>query len=156
MSLTIGGGGDEWKLFGRKGQTGSDILFRSRTQVPSVRDYAQANPMVRLRFATAGTRGDFEQSLLRALERANAEAYLLATITSDGNRDLFFAARDTKQLRDAIDAADNPEKVVIQFAPIPDADRPKFIKLLTLTPEMEKAAFAQGNARAMPFGRPQH
>jgi len=156
MSLTIGGGSAEWKLFGRKAQTGGDILFRSRTQVPAVQAYALANPMVRIRFALAGARGDFEQSLLSALERANAEAYLLATIASDGNRDLFFAARDPKQLREAIDAADNPDKLVIQFAPIPDADRSKFIGMLTLTPEMEKAAFAKGNARAMPFpGRPQ-
>jgi len=83
MSLTIGGDGAEWKLFGRKAQTGGDILFRSRTQVPAVQAYALANPMVRIRFALAGARGDFEQSLLSALERANAEAYLLATIASD-------------------------------------------------------------------------
>jgi len=156
MSLTIGGDGSEWKLFGRKAQTGNDILFRSRTQAPEVKAYALANPMVRIRFAVTGTRSDFEQSLLSALERANVEAYLLATITSEGNRDLFFAACDTKQLREAIEAADNPDKLVIQFAPIPDADRPKFIGMLTLTPEMERAAFAQGNARPMPYpGRPQ-
>ena len=149
MTLTIGGNGDEWKVFGRKSQTGSEILFRSRTQRPEVQAYAQANPMARIRFAL-GVKGDFEQALLTALEAADAEVYLIATITSEGNRDLFFAARDLAQLREGIAAADNPGKIAIQFAAISDADRPNFMKLLTLTPEMEKAAFAMGRARAVP------
>jgi len=53
-------------------------------------------------------------------------------------------------LREGIDAADNPGKVVVQFAAIDDADKVKFLKLVTLSPEMEKAAFAQGRARAVP------
>ena len=150
MTLTIGGNPNDWKLFGRKSQTGGEVLFRSRTQIPTVEAYARANPMARIRYAVAGRRDDFEQSLLSALEALNAEAYLLATITSEGNRDLFFAARDLKQLREGIDAADNSGKVVVQFAAIADVDRANFLKLVTLTPEMEKAAFAQGRARAVP------
>jgi hypothetical protein len=153
VSLSIAGDPGEWKLFGRKSQAGGEILFRSRTQLPEVQAYMRANPMARIRFSVEGTRGEFEESLLKALEAANAEVCLLATITSDGNRDLFFAAHDLKQLRDAISVADNPGKVIVQFAPVNDADKPKFIKLLTLTPEMEKAAFAQGRARPIPaFG----
>jgi hypothetical protein len=150
MTLTIGGAGDDWKVFGRKAQSGSEILFRSRTQLPAVQAYARANPMARIRFALAGKGGGFEQSLLSALEGANAEVYLIATITSEGNRDLFFAARSLKQLREGIQTADNPGKIAIQFAAISDLDRSKFLELLTLTAEMEKAAFAQGRARPVP------
>ena len=150
MTLTIGGNPNDWKLFGRKSQTGGEVLFRSRTQIPAVEAYARANPMARIRFPLAGKGGGFEQSLLSALEASNAEVYLLATISSEGNRDLFFAARDLKQLREGIDAADNPGKVVVQFAAIDDADKVKFLKLVTLSPEMEKAAFAQGRAQAVP------
>jgi hypothetical protein len=150
MTLTIGGDSEDWKLFGRKSQTGNEILLRSRTQLPAVQAYARANPMARIRFALAVRGGGFEQSLLSALEGANAEVYLIATITSEGNRDLFFAARSLKQLRDAIQTADNPGKIAIQFAAISDLDRSKFLELLTLTAEMEKAAFAQGRARPVP------
>jgi len=170
MSLTIGGDGDDWKVFSRNAQTGNKILFRSRTQMPAVQAYASENEMVRLRCMLAeseiGPGGlpkstkdldDFEDSLIGALEAANAEVYLIAIVTSEGNRDLFFAARDLDDLRAGIKAATNAPTITLALAPI--ADKPPFLKLLTLTAEMEKAAFAQGRAFGIPvpgggpFGR---
>jgi len=55
MSLTIGGDGDDWKMFSRKAQTGNQILFRSRTQVPEVRAYASEHQMARLRCVLAAS-----------------------------------------------------------------------------------------------------
>lgn len=161
MTLTISGDGDDWKLFGRKAQSGNQILFRSRTQLPAIQAYANEHEMARLRCALApseiGPGGmpkstadldAFEDSLLKALGQANAEVYLLAAVTSEGNRDLFFAARDLDQLRAGIKAATNAPTITLQFAPV--ADKAPFLKLLTLTPEMEKAAFAQGRAFGVP------
>ena len=172
MTLSIGGDGDDWKLFGRKSQTGNEILFRSRTQVPEVQAYASEHQMARLRCVLAaseiGPNGlpkttrdldAFEDSLLGALEQQAAEVYLIAVVTSEGNRDLFFAARDLDDLRAGIKAATNAPTISLQLAPV--ADKAPFLKLLTLTPEMERAAFASGHAHAIPvpprgpFGKPQ-
>ena len=71
-----------------------------------------------------------------------------ALVTAKGRK--ISGIGDLKQLREGIDAADNPGKIVVQFAAISDVDRANFLKLVTLTPEMEKAAFAQGRARAVP------
>jgi hypothetical protein len=169
MTLSIGG--DEWKLFGRKAQSGNEILFRSRTHVPEVQAYANEHVMARLRCALApseigpggmpkSTRDldAFEESLIGALKQANAEVYLIAVVTSEGNRDLFFAARDLDDLRAGIKAAANAPTITLQLAPI--ADKAPYLKLLTLTADMEKAAFAQGRAHPVPipgrgpFGRP--
>jgi len=165
MSLTIGGDGDDWKMFSRKAQTGNQILFRSRTQVPEVRAYASEHQMARLRCVLAASEigpsglpkttrdlDAFEDSLLGALEQANAEVYLVAVVTSEGNRDLFFAAGDLDDLRAGIKAATNAPTISLQLAPF--TDKEPFLKLLTLTPEMEKAAFAQGRAFGVPFGKP--
>ncbi len=164
MSLTIGGDGDDWKVFGRKAQTGHEILFRSRTQMPEVQAYATEHEMARLRCVLApsevGPNGmpkstkdldDFEDSLIAALEEAKAEVYLLALVTSEGNRDMFFAARDLDDLRAGIKAATNAPTITLQLAPV--REKAPFLKLLTLTPEMEQAAFAAGRAHGVPVGK---
>ena len=39
----------DWKLFGRNGQSGMPLLFRSRTHVAQVREFAEQNAMGRVR-----------------------------------------------------------------------------------------------------------
>ena len=166
MSLTIGGDGDDWKMFSRKAQTGNQILFRSRTQVPEVRAYASEHQMARLRCVLAaseiGPNGlpkttrdldAFEDSLLGALEQANAEVYLIALVTGEGHRDLFFTARDLDELRAGLKAAENAPTISLQLAPIGGDAKASFLDQLTLTPEMEQRAAAQGRVHGVQVER---
>ena len=166
MSLTIGGDGDDWKVFSRNAQTGNKILFRSRTQMPAVEAYASENQMARLRCALAeseiGPGGlpkstkdldDFEDSLIGALEAANAEVYLIAIVTSEGNRDLFFAARDLDELRAGLKASENAPTISLQLAPVGGDAKASFLDQLTLTPEMEQRAAAQGRVHGVQVER---
>jgi len=154
----------DWKLFGRKGQSGMPLLFRSRTHVPEVREFAEQNAMGRVRCVLAdGEASDagmpksaddlnaFEDSLVGALEAANADVYLIALVTGEGHRDLFFAARDLDELRAGIKAAENAPTMSLQFAPV--ADIPTFLKMLTLTPEMEKTAAEAGRLHGVEVDR---
>ena len=161
MSLTIGGDGDDWKVFSRNAQTGNKILFRSRTQMPAVEAYASENQMARLRCALAeseiGPAGlpkstkdldDFEDSLIGALEAANAEVYLIAIVTSEGNRDLFFAARDLDDLRAGIKAAKTDvDTFKLELAPI--GDIPAYLKQLSLSDDQ----LAKANYHGVPIER---
>jgi hypothetical protein len=159
--LSISGDDDDWKIFGKAAQSGNPLLFRSRTRSPAVQAYATENQMARVRCVIApaelagngmpkSTRDldDFEDSLLGALQAENAEVYLIAAVTGDGNRDLFFAARDLDDLRAGIKAAENAPTISLQFAPVGDA--PAFLKMLTLSKEQERAAFEAGRVHEVP------
>src|ERR1044072_774371 len=84
--MTLAVHDSDWKLFGRTGQSGRPLLFRSRTHVPEVREYAASG-----RPRSADDLNAFEDSLVGALEAAKAEVYLIALVTGEGHRDLFFA-----------------------------------------------------------------
>jgi hypothetical protein len=153
--MTLSMHSSDWKLFGRNGQSGKPLLFRSRTHVPEVREFAEQNAMGRVRCVIAESElndagmprsaddlNAFEDSLVGALEAANAEVYLIALVTGEGHRDLFFAARDLDELRAGLKAAENAPSISLQFAPV--GDIPAFLKMLTLTPEMEQSAAAAG------------
>jgi len=160
--MTLAMHDSDWKLFGRNGQSGKPLLFRSRTHVPEVRQYAEQNQMARVRCVIAeGELNDagmprsaddlnaFEDSLVGALEAANAEVYLVALVTGEGHRDLFFAARDLDELRAGLKAAENAPTISLQLAPVGGDAKASFLDQLTLTPEMEQRAAAQGRVHGV-------
>ncbi len=161
--LSVSGDDDEWKVFGKTPTGGNEILFRSRTGSPAVRTYALDNQMARLRCVLRGDQlaengmpistrdlDDYEDRLVGVLSKANAEVYLIAVVTGDGNRDLFFAARDLDDLRAAIKAAKTSvDTFKLQIAPV--GDKEVFLKNLTLSPEQERAAFEQGRVHQVPL-----
>ena len=160
--MTLAMHSSDWKLFGRNGQSGKPLLFRSRTHVQEVREFAEQNEMARVRCVIAeGELNDagmprsaddlnaFEDSLVGALEAANAEVYMIALVTGEGNRDLFFAARDVDDLRAGIKAAENAPTISLQLAPIGDDAKASFLDQLTLTPEMEQQAAAAGRVHGV-------
>lgn len=152
--LSISGDDDVWQVFGKRPPGGREMLFRSRAGSPAVQAYALDNQMARLRCVLAPdqVREDgmpcstkdldaYEDSLLSALTSANSEVYLVAVVTGEGNRDLFFAAHDLDDLRAGIKASTSAETISLKFAPV--GENEAFLKGLCLSPEQERAAIAQ-------------
>ena len=152
--LSISGGDDDWMIFSKTAQSGNKLLFRSRTRSPAVQAFAAQNQMMRVRcvlredqLADGGMPKsskdveDYEDRLIGKLKEADAEVYLIAAVTGEGNRDLFFAARDLDDLRAAIKASDSDiDTFKVQYAPI--ADVPAFLNMLTLSDEdLAKATY---------------
>jgi hypothetical protein len=161
--MTLSMHSNDWKLFGRNGQSGQPLLFRSRTHSPEVREFAEQNEMARVRCVLAENElndvgmpksaddlNAFEDSLVGALEAANAEVYLIALVTGEGHRDLFFVARDLDQLRAGLKAAENAPTISLQLAPVGGDAKASFLDQLTLTPEMEQRAAAAGRVHGVP------
>jgi hypothetical protein len=161
--MTLAMHSSDWKLFGRNGQSGQPLLFRSRTHVPEVREFAEQKEMARVRciFADgeanangmpASTKDldDYEDRLLGKLEEAGSEVYLIAVVTGEGNRDLYFAIREFDQLRAGIAAAKTDvSSFRLQIAPIGGDAKAGFLDQLTLTPEMEQKAAAAGRVHGV-------
>lgn len=161
--MTLSMHSSEWKLFGRNGQSGQPLLFRSRTHAPEVRQFAEQNEMARVRCILAEGEAnpngmpksskdldDYEDRLIGKLEEAGAEVYLIAVVTGEGNRDLYFAMREFDQLRAGITAAKTDvSSFRLQIAPIGGDAKASFLNQLTLTPEMEQRAAAQGRVHAV-------
>jgi len=152
--LSISGDYDDWQVFGKTPPGGHETLFRSRAGNPAVKAYALENQMARLRCVLAPDQvredgmpvstqdlDDYEDSLLAALITASAEVYLIAVVTGEGNRDLFFAARDLDDLRTGIKASTNAETISLKFAPV--GEKEAFLEGLCLSPEQERAAIAR-------------
>jgi len=152
--LSVSGGNDDWMIFSKTAQSGQKLLFRSRTRSPEVRAFAEQNQMMRVRCvlredlvtdtgmpASSTDIEDYEDRLVGKLKQANAEVYLVAAVTGEGNRDLFFAARDLDDLRAAIKASDSDiDTFKVQYAPI--GDIPPFLNMLTLSEEdLAKATY---------------
>jgi hypothetical protein len=149
--FTIAGNEDDWNIFSRTVRSGQKLLIRSRTGNAALSAFAAGNFMARLRCVippdavnaagmpeSTAALDAFEDSLIGALEAASAEVYQLAVTTGEGNRDLYFTARDGDDLRAAIKAATCDEAIKLQFAPI--GDRAAFLKVITLSPEEAQAA----------------
>jgi hypothetical protein len=152
--LSISGGDDDWTIFSKTAASGNKLLFRSRTRSPAVQAFAAENQMMRVRcvlredqIAESGMPRsstdieDYEDRLIGKLRDANPEVYLVAAVTGEGNRDLFFIARDLDDLRAAIKAADTDiDTFKVQYAPI--GDIPAFLNMLTLSDEdLQKATY---------------
>lgn len=160
--LSIGGAGDDWQVFGKTPKGGNQRLFRSRASCPSVRAYAVENQMARLRCVLRADQvrddgmpkstldlDNYEDRLLGALEAADAEVYLIASVTGDGNRDLFFAARDLEDLRAVIKGMNTTiDTFKLQLAPV--AEKEQFLDTLSLSAEQVQAAAAAGRIHEMP------
>lgn len=156
--LSIGGDEDGWQVFGKSPKGGGmQRLFRSRAGWPSVREYALANQMMRVRCAMRSDQvrddgmprstkdlDDYEDRLLAALSQASAEVYFIASVTGEGNRDLFFAARDLDDLRAGINAArlSSVDTFTLQLAPV--SDKEQFLNFLSLSEAEVQAAAAAG------------
>jgi hypothetical protein len=163
--LSISGDDDDWQVFGKTPAGGHETLFRSRTANSSVRTYALENQMMRVRCVLRDdqVRGDgmpkstrdldvYEDRLLGALSVANAEVYLIAVVTGDGHRDLFFAARDLDDLRAGIKAAQTDiDTFKLQIAPV--GDKEAFLKGLSLSQEQLQAAANAGRVHEVPVQR---
>jgi hypothetical protein len=157
----------DWKLFGRPGQSGQPLLFRSRTHAPDVRQCAEANGMARVRCILAEGEAndagmpkstkdldDYEDRLTGKLEEASADVFLIAVVTGEGNRDLYFALRDFDELRAGITAAKTDvNSFRLQIAPIDGAGSASFLKQLTLTPGMEQRAAEAGRVHGVEVER---
>jgi hypothetical protein len=155
MTLSISGGDDaNWNIFSKTAASGRGLLFRSRTRNPEVQAFAVQNAMMRVRCVlredqvadsgmpkSSSDIEDYEDRLIAKLKEANADVYLIAAVTGEGNRDLFFAARDLDDLRAAIKASDSDiDTFKVQYAPI--ADVPAFLKMLTLSDDdLAKATY---------------
>ena len=163
--LSMGGGGEDWQVFGKTPKGGNQTLYRSRAGNPAVRAYALANEMMRVRCVLredqvrddgmpASTRDldDYEDRLLSALTDANAEVYLIAVVTGEGNRDLYFAARDLDNLRAGIKAARTDiDTFKLQLAPV--GDKVPFLDALSLSQDQVQAAAAAGRVHELPAQR---
>ena len=155
--LSISGDEDGWQVFGKTPPGGHQRLFRSRAGWPPVREYALENQMMRLRCVLRHDQvrddgmprstkdvDDYEDRLLGALAAANAEVYLVASITGEGNRDLFFMMRDPDDLRAGIKAAQTDiDTFKLQLAPVGD-DKAAFLDALSLSEEQVQAAAVAG------------
>ena len=157
----------DWKMFGRPGQSGRPLLFRTRTHADDVRFYAEQNGMARIRCILAEGEAndagmpkstkdldDYEDRLLGNLEQAGADVFLVAVVTGEGNRDLYFALRDFEELRAGVTASKSDvSSFRLQIAPIDKEGVPSFLKLLTLTPEMQQRAAAAGRVHGVEVER---
>jgi hypothetical protein len=163
--LSISGEGEDWQVFGKTPPGGRQTLFRSRAGSPAVHAYALDNQMMRVRCVLrddqvrddgmpASTKDvdNYEDRLLGALADANAEVYLIAAVTGDGNRDLYFTARDLDDLRAGIKAAKTDiDTFKLQLAPV--GDRAAFLKVLSLSQDQVRAAAAAGRVHGVPVQR---
>jgi len=157
----------DWKLFGHPGPSGQPLLFRTRTHAPDVRHYAEQHGMARVRCILADGEAndagmprsskdldDYEDRLLGKLEEAGADVFLVAVVTGEGNRDLYFALRDFDELRAGITAAKTDvNSFRLQIAPIGPEATAGFLQQLTLTPEMEERAAAAGRVHGVEVER---
>jgi hypothetical protein len=156
-----------WKLFGRNGASGQPLLFRSRTHAPEVREFVEQNGMARIRCIlaegetndagmpkSAKDLDDYEDRLTGKLEEAGSDVILIAVVTGEGNRDLYFALRDFDELRQGITAAKaDVSSFRLQIAPIGGDAEGSFLDLLTLTPEMQQRAAAAGRVHEVEVER---
>lgn len=163
--LSISGEDDDWQVFGKTPPGGNEILIRSRAGSPTVRAYALDNQMMRVRCVlredqvgekgmpkSTGDLDEYENRLLGKLGEANAEVYLIAVVTGDGNRDLFFTARDLDDLRAGIKAAQTDvDTFKLQLAPV--GDKEPFLNGLSLSQDQIQAAAAAGRVHEVPVHR---
>jgi len=155
--LSVTGDEDGWQVFGKTPKGGQQSLFRSRAGWPPVREYAIENQMMRVRCVLRPDQvrddgmprstkdlDEYEDRLLGVLAVAEAEVYLIASVTGEGNRDLFFAARDLDDLRAGIKAARTDiDTFKLQLAPVGDG-KDAFLDALSLSEVQVQAAAAAG------------
>lgn len=125
-SFSISGEGAEWHVFKSRSKDERPVIVRSRLANTSLREFAHANFMARLRCVLpsdgVGEAGlplstdaldQFEDRLLAKLEDDGAQTYEVAVVTGDGCRDLFFAASENGELLAAVReiALDLPFKI---------------------------------------------
>jgi hypothetical protein len=104
----------EWAVFQHQTQDGRPVIVRSRVGEPSVREFAEANFMIRARCvvprdqvddngmpASTASMDQWEEKLLAELG-ANTRTQEVAVVTGVGVRDLFFAAVEGDELLTAI------------------------------------------------------
>ena len=114
-SFSISGEGPEWHVFKSRSKDGRPVIVRSRLANAPLREFSHASFMARLRCVLpndgVGEAGlplstdaldEFEDRLLTKLGDEGAQTYEVAVVTSDGCRDLFFAASEDGELLAAV------------------------------------------------------
>src|ERR1043165_70576 len=153
-SFSIDGSQQDWVIFSRTIPGSKPILIRSRTSNLELRAYADANLMTRLRCVLpADQQSDvgmpksteeldtFEDDFIRGLTERNAQTYLLAVVTGEGNRDFFFTSPDGSEIRQVVkDIPYNPS-FQLQFANVEAKEL--FLDRLTVPPEALQRAKSQ-------------
>lgn len=161
QSATMKSTDEDWRVFGRTPADGVELLIRSRTHQPSVRDYAQSRAMARLRCVLAADNvrpggmpistaevDEYEDALTTYIDSVGTDVQLLAAVTGEGCRDLFYAATDLDDLRAAIKAVAGDRSFSIKIGLI--AEKAPFLDRLTLTDAMLNSAVQSGNVKAVP------
>jgi hypothetical protein len=105
MTLSISDDDDEWAMFSRTHATARPIFFRSRAELPHVRDFAEKNFFARRRCAidpdqltdaevpkSTEALDAFEDTLLEVLADDGAQTHLVAVTTGNGTRDRYSTA----------------------------------------------------------------
>jgi hypothetical protein len=141
--ISIAGDGVEWRVFQSRTQEGRPVIVRSRAGEATMREFANANFMARVRCVLASDQvndggmpasttelDEFEDVLIDELERANAQTYELAVVTGDGNRDLYFTAVEGGELLAAIRAVPGERSFQLQLSKI-DGPKDKLLGSLT-------------------------
>jgi hypothetical protein len=155
-SFSIGGDEQDWIIFSRVVKSGKPVLFRSRTANPDLRAFADGNVMTRLRcelppdqlneaaMPTSTEELDaFEDKLIDGLTGRDAQTYLLAVVTGEGNRDFFFAGVDRTEIREVVKAIPANPSFKLKLADVEAKDA--FLDQLTVPAEALERAKEQAS-----------
>ncbi len=133
----------EWTVFPHQTQDGQPVIVRSRVGEPSVRQFAEANFMARVRCVlprdqvnesgmprSTQSMDEWEDKVLAELGEEPG-TYLVAVVTGAGVRDLFFAAVEDQELLTAVSDVEGDFTFELQLARV---DGPREGLLNSLTP----------------------
>ena len=153
-NLSIDGEQQDWVVFSRTIAGRQPILFRSRTSNPELRAFAEANVMTRLRCVLPPEQQNdagmpksteeldrFEDDLIRGLTERNAQTYLLAVVTGEGNRDLFFTSPDGSEIRSVVKDVPYDPSFRLEIGNVQAKEQ--FLDKLTVPPEALERAKAE-------------
>ena len=136
-------GGTDWAVFPHQTQDAQPVIVHSRIGEPSVREFAEANFIARVRCVlprgqvnengmplSTQSMDEWEDKVLTELG-PDARTYLVAVVTGAGVRDLFFTAAEDTELLAAISNVDGDFTFELQLARV---DGPREGLLNSLTP----------------------
>ncbi len=96
---------------------------------------------------------EFEDTLIKGLSERNAQTYLIAVVTGEGNRDLFWAGVDGAEIRDVVRAVPDNPSFKLKFADVGADAKTLFLDGLTVPAEALERAKAEAGKRAGFFSR---
>jgi len=155
-NFSIEGSQTDWTVFSRTVAGHPPVFIRSRTSNPELRAFAEANVMTRLRCELPPEQltenglpqsttelDDYEDKLIQALTERNAQTYLIAVVTGEGNRDLFWAGVEGSDVREVVRASSYNPSFKLKFADVDVDAKSTFLNGLTAPAEALERAKAQ-------------